>query len=323
MKKIQILIDPSHEHWVLGGMFSEVAESSPDFFLSPKTISNVRNYQFVLTFLRVVKLVTQKRTLLFSSITPLENFLKFSLFRSNKKILWFTHLFGEISVKYISVLNKVDLIFVHSTQEKEFLQKNGVICPIIPLIGAIKPELFKKPNFKGNKIAFIGSPTKRKNVDIFLEFVDKNPHLQFKVLGRNWEEHDIWSSSTNRKNLEYFEIKKQITCSDLIDCSHHLILSSKEGGPISLIESVASGLIPITTRIGIAEEFLSDCGYLNQIIDFPINFDEINGKLKNLYSTEHRNSAAKKALEYSISRFSLNLKYEIMKNLSVLEKVKS
>jgi glycosyltransferase involved in cell wall biosynthesis len=323
MKKIQILIDPSHKHWILGGMFSEVAESSPDFFLSPKIIPNMRNYKFLMTLPRIIKLIAQKRTLFFSSVTPLENFLKFSLFESNKKILWFTHQFGEISAKSIFILSKVDLIFVHSRQEKEFLQHNGVSCPIIPLIGAIKPELFTKPNFTGHKIAFIGSPTKRKNVDIFLKFVGENPQFQFKVLGKNWKKHEIWAASTNHKNLEYFEMGKQVTCGDLADCSHHLILSSKEGGPISLIESIASGLIPITTRTGIAEDFLSECGYLNQIIDSPTNFDEIELKLKTLYSDDHRNSAATKALEYSTSRFSSNLKYEIIKNLSILEKPSS
>ena len=323
MKKIQILIDPSHKNWILGGMFSEVAESSPDFFLSPKIVLKIRNFKSPIVFLRVIKLIAQKRTLFFSSITPLENFLKFAPFNSNKKILWFTHQFGEISEKSISLLNKVDLIFVHSTQEKVFLRNNGVMCPIIPLIGAIKPELFSKPNLTGHKIAFIGSPTKRKNVDIFLKFVGENPQFQFKVLGRNWKKHEIWAASANLKNLEYIEIEKQITCDDLTDCSHHLILSSKEGGPISLIESVASGLIPITTRTGIAEEFLSECGYLNQIIDSPVDFDEIKIKLKTLYSDDQRKSAAKKALEYSTSRFSLNLKYEIIKNLSILKTANS
>jgi len=315
MKKVQILIDSSHKKWVLGGLFTEVSHYDPEFFLKPQIISNVKSFRFTITFFRVLKLVCQRRLLLFSSITPLENFLKISKFNTNKKILWFTHMYGEMSEKTIFILDKADLIFVHSSQDREFLISKGISCPIIPLIGAINPKLFLNPNYDGKKVAFIGSATKRKNVDVFLQFVSENPKLQFKVIGRNWKRHDIWETLTKYKNLEYFEINRQINAEDLKDCSHHLILSSKEGGPISLIESVASGLIPVMTKTGIALDFLYECDYLNQILDFPINFSEVRRKLEKVYSIDHRSLAAKKALEYSISRFSFKLKVEIMNNL--------
>lgn len=314
MRRTQILIDPAHRNWILGGLFSEVSECDPDFFLSPKIISNIKSKFFLLSILNILKIHLQKNPILFSSLTPLENFLKLSKFRSGKKILWFTHQFGEISKKSILILLEADLIFVHSEQEKTFLQKNGVTNPILPLIGAIKPELFNRLSQNGQKIAFIGSATKRKNVEIFLQFAEKNPHLQFKVFGRNWKREDIQTIRENLNNVEYTKIVRQLNCSDLADCSHHLMISAIEGGPISLIESVAAGLIPICTRTGIVETFLSECGYSDQIIDFPIDFDMINLKLKNSYSQDQRVFASKKALAYSIDTFANNLKLHITQN---------
>jgi glycosyltransferase involved in cell wall biosynthesis len=315
LRKIQILIDPSHSNWILGGLFSEVAECNTEFFLKPKKISKIKSKFIFVTIANIFKLSLQKNPVLFSSITPLENFLKLSKFNSNLKILWFTHQFGKISNKTISALRKADIIFVHSKQEQDYLRQNNVSSPIIPLIGAIKPELFSRISENGEKIAFIGTPTKRKNPDVFLQFAMDNPNLQFKVLGRNWKKHEIWKVCKDLKNIEYFEIQKQINCIDLMDCSHYLMISSREGGPISLMEAVATGLVPVCTRTGIVEDFLAECGYSDQIIDFPIDFNMIKNKLSIQYSQNQKSFAAKKALEYSISNFAKKLESQIIEKL--------
>jgi len=315
MRKTQILIDPSHSNWILGGLFSEVAECNAEFFLRPKKISNIKSKFIFVTIVNIFKLRLRKNPILFSSVTPLENFLKLSKFSSNLKILWFTHQFGKISIKTISALRKADLIFVHSKQELDYLRQYNVSSPIIPLIGAIKPELFSRISENGEKIAFIGTSTKRKNPDIFLQFAMDNPNLKFKVLGRNWKKHEIWKVCKGLKNVEYFEIQEQVNCTDLMDCSHYLMLSSREGGPISLMESVAAGLIPVCTRTGIVEDFLAECGYSDQIIDFPIDFNVIKNKLTIPYSQNQKNFAAKKALEYSISSFAKKLESQIIEKL--------
>lgn len=315
MKKIQILIDPSHSNWILGGLFNEVAECNANFFLKPKKISNIKSKFIFTTVVNIFKLSFQKNPILFSSVTPLENFLKLSKFNSNLKILWFTHQYGVISNNTISALKTADLIFVHSKQEIDFLRQYNNSSPIIPLIGAIKPELFSRVTRSGKKIAFIGTSAKRKNPDVFLQFAIDNPNLQFKVLGRNWENQEIWRICKGLKNIEYIEIQKQINSYDLMDCSHYLMLSSKEGGPISLIESVAAGLIPICTRTGIVEDFLGECGYSDQIIDFPIDFNIIKKKIAIPYSQKQKSFAEKKALEYSISSFTKKLESQIIAKL--------
>lgn len=315
-KKIQILIDPSHKNWVLGGLFQEVASSNPDFFLKPKLISNIRSKYVIQSFITTLYLRFFKNPILFSSVTPLINYLKMVKFDSSIKILWFTHQYGDFSNELLSTLRKVNLILVHSKKEATNLIKLGLTCPIIPLVGAIEPSLFRSVSTSGSKIAFIGTITTRKNVEILFNFIKLNPHLEFKILGKNWKKHQIWQDFEKLVNVEYSEINKRVHGDDLKDCSHHLILSEVEGGPISLIESVASGLVPVSTRTGIAEEFLSECGYQAQLLDFPLDFNSIKIKLNYSYSDRHRMYAAELAKGYSTFRFAKNIKVEIDKVLN-------
>ena len=129
-------------------------------------------------------------------------------------------------------------------------------------------------------------------------------------------EHQIWQDFEKLTNVEYCELNRRIHGDDLKDCSHHLILSEVEGGPISLIESVASGLVPICTRTGIAEEFLSECGYVAQLLDSPLDFNSIKIKLNNKYSDSQKIYAARIAKRYSISRFGISIRAEIEKVLN-------
>ena len=74
-------------------------------------------------------------------------------------------------------------------------------------------------------------------------------------------------------------------------------------------------MIPVCTRTGIAEDFLAECGYSDQIIDFPISFDVIKNKLAIPYTQNQKSFAAKKALEYSISSFTKKIESQIIEKL--------
>ena len=89
------------------------------------------------------------------------------------------------------------------------------------------------------------------------------------------------------------------------------MISNVEGGPISLLEALAAGLVPICTPVGIVNEVLTSLRYENQILSFPISFNEITTKYKNFYSNEFKLSAKKSVQEYSVSRLCMIFKNEI------------
>jgi glycosyltransferase involved in cell wall biosynthesis len=273
--------------------------------------------------MKICKAIIQGGPILFSSLTPLENFFKFSRLKQNEIILIYTHQDGEFSKLQKEILFKVDLIFVFSANDKTRLENMGLNGRIVKIIGAINPLLFSRPVHTGSIIVYVGTPVERKNPELFLEFAKSHPNLLFRILGKGWKKNDLWDDLMKISNIEYKEIDGPIRTEDLDYCSHYLMLSKLEGGPMTLIETVAAGLIPVSTKTGISSEFLSEVGYTKQLISSPKNFKEIENKLQNRYNDSEITYAIQIAKSYSLERLSRILKLEInslLKNFKVNKK---
>jgi len=313
MAKINVVIDYSHINWVLGGLFREVIQADPKSYSRMIVISPIRSRYVFMSLIRVYFLIPKKNIILFSSLTPFENFLKLKPFSKSKKIVWFTHSEEKPTNRVISKLNQASIILCQSNREKNNLKNLGVNVPIIPFMGAIDPSRFKLAPLKGSKIVIVGTAANRKNPHIILALAEKYPELNFKIIGKNWSnDTSLFRALFNFKNIEYIEIKGPVRSSDFDYCSHYLMVSTIEGGPISLIEAVASGLIPICTNTGIVEEFLELIGYENQIIQSPVSLDEIIVKYKNKYTKSQIESATRIAKSFTITRLSKIFKYQAL-----------
>jgi glycosyltransferase involved in cell wall biosynthesis len=95
--------------------------------------------------------------------------------------------------------------------------------------------------------------------------VKKNPDLTFKLLGKNWMESEFSELINDFKNLEYVEINGALNSSDFDGCSTLLVTSEIEGGPMPIIEALASGIYPIGTDTG----FLGD---IQEFLGLPKSF---------------------------------------------------
>jgi glycosyltransferase involved in cell wall biosynthesis len=305
MPQINVVMDRSHASWVLGGLAREVVEAKPENYARNIIISKVRSKYLLISFFRIYFNIPRNNILVFMSITPFENFLKLRPFCKNKKIVWFTHSEIEPSDKLISTLNKADTVLCQSKKGKNELIELGVRVPIIPFMGAIDPSRFDARPLKGSKIAVIGTAANRKNPDKIILLAKKYPQISFQIIGKNWSQQtNIFNSLKLMKNVKYIEMHEHIKSSDLNNCSHYLMISSIEGGPISLIEAVASGLIPICTNTGIVEEFLDLVNYKDQIISSPTNFSDIITKYNYKYHQSQIDYSIKIAKQFSILRLS-------------------
>lgn len=319
MAKVKIFIDPAHASWILGGLVREVSTLESNFFESPTYISNFKSRFFFRSFMRICRAIIQGGPILFSSLTPLENFFKFFRLKQNEIILIYTHQDGAFSKLQKKILFKVDLIFVFSAHDKTRLENMGLSGRIVKIMGAIDPLLFSRPVLTGRRVVYVGTPVKRKNPELFLEFAKSHPNLFFRILGKGWKTNDLWNDLEKIPNIEYKEIDGPIRSEDLDYCSHFLMLSDLEGGPMTLIETVAAGLIPVSTKTGISSEFLAEVGYTKQLINSPKNFKEIESKLQNRYNDSDITYAIKIAKNYSIVRLTRILKLEINSLLNNFE----
>jgi glycosyltransferase involved in cell wall biosynthesis len=303
MPKVVLVMDPSHASWVIGGIFNDVSQFNTRLFSSTILITNVRNKLSLTSLLGLYTKISSTDILFFSSYTVLQNFKKYKPFAKNKKIIWFTHLSTKPSQKFIEMLNETNQIFCHSEYDKNELSVLGVNTPICSIVGVVDPSRFFSKPIRGNKVVWIGTSVSRKNPESFLEFAQQNPKINFKILGKNWKEDTrLFNILSKLSNIEYSEIDGPLKSEDFDNCSHYLMTSSIEGGPISLIEAVSAGMIPVCTKTGIAEEFLARLDYRNQLIKFPLDFEEIKAKLSSIYSYSHIEEASIVAKSFSVKR---------------------
>jgi glycosyltransferase involved in cell wall biosynthesis len=282
MAKILQVLDPSHQDWVLGGMFKDLRfgqesfEDRPIFISPPNTFLNI--FRWIIQSLKV----SRSDYVLFSSLTALENFGRSRIKRKGQTLgVWFTHQEFAFSNFERKLLQRCRYIFVHSESTRNWLQTEFPKSHVIRFVGAIDLRRFNRPAKPGADVVWVGTPAGRKNPELLLELASAAPHLKFRVLGKNWGDSNYMNKLAKLSNVEYREISGPLSSSDFDGCLIYLMLSRIEGGPMPLLESLAAGLIPVCTRTGFVEDLLSAINLDHNIVD-GFNTEEIIQLMENL-----------------------------------------
>jgi glycosyltransferase involved in cell wall biosynthesis len=237
-------------------MFRELAAASPIHFEEnlielPAPNRLCTSKEWVATCRRI----TQIDNLLFSSLTPLENYIKYpyKLRKSQNIGLWFTHKEGDFGGREKRALMNANHIFLHSDRQIEKI-KGFTNATYTSVIGAIDQKRFIAPAKTKSEIAWIGTPSARKRPEMLFEIARKLPDFDFRIIGPGWKESGLWEEVKSIQNINVVEINGALSSRDLDGCSMYLMTSKIEGGPMPLLEAVASGLIPIVTDVGFVRE---------------------------------------------------------------------
>jgi glycosyltransferase involved in cell wall biosynthesis len=298
---IKQVLDPSHADWVLGGIFRDLRAQSDIFETKPAYLSSFPGIKKIFPWVGSFLALFKERKLLFSSITPLENYFKFSrfLFRKQQIGLWFTHQEGSFTSIQEKALRSCDVIFVHSNREKERL--SGIVsCRIVVVIGAIEPIRFAKNPRKGKCVLWIGTPNERKNPGELIRFTLGNPELDFRILGKGWKGTAAFDSIKGLPNVEYVEILGPLNSSDLDGCDIYLCTSLIEGGPMPLLEATAGNLKVISRDVGFVRDVFLRVGISEQFI--YSRYEEIRPLIEKHRADGAFPQYAEKVKEYSFLR---------------------
>ena len=299
--RIKHVLDPSHANWVLGGIFRDLRTQSEAFEAKPAYLSSFPGVTWIFPWLRVSFTLLTRKNLLFSSITPLENYFKLVRFlpREQHIGLWFTHQEGSFTNIQEKALRSCNVIFVHSNRDKERL--SGIVtCRIVVVIGAIEPTRFAKNPTKGNRVLWVGTPNERKNPGELIRFASDNPELEFRILGKGWKGTPVYASIVSLPNIEYIEILSPLYSFDLDGCDIYLCTSFIEGGPMPLLESTAGNLKVITRDVGFVRDVFSEFGISEQFI--YSSYEELRPLIEQHRSNPGFPQYSTKAKEYSYSR---------------------
>lgn len=253
--KITQVLDPSHKAWVQGGIFQDLRKASNVFCKKPIYLGSPFKTQHLLTWIKANFNILLSKNLLFSSLTPLENYYRIFRFfpKFHKRVLWFTHNEEPFNKTQFLAIDNCDCLLVHSKRAKQTLSEIFEV-KINIILAAVQFENFKNLSSRGQRIVWIGTYSRRKRPEIFLNLVRSNPHLEFRILGKNWGGSFVDGLLLELGNLEYFELDGVLKSEHFKGCDIYLCTSEIEGAPMPLLESIAAGLNPISTDVGFVRD---------------------------------------------------------------------
>lgn len=272
--KITFVVLEAQKKWILGAIAREILKNT---FIKSQTVNELRNlpdtkYFFFMHYANMVHAYRMNPHLLHRQV-----------------FVYYTHPnddfdFSENELIYL--LNKTTQIFCMCEQFKKMLIAKGVSEKKISVyIGGADPNIFKPHKRSQGKVGFCTAFYERKSPERIMQIVELMPHLNFILIGRNWENYSKFKYLSNLKNFEYVEANYD-DYPDLYGSMDVFVSVSKlEGGPIPLIESMMCNIVPVASRTGFAPDIIrnDENGFLFDIdsevedicklIDKAINFN--------------------------------------------------
>jgi len=155
-------------------------------------------------------------------------------------------------------LNIVEKYLVQNRQVASYLVNLGVLPDkIVVNPGGIDRKVFyplSDLNSAGEYILVSGSFKYRKNPDLIAKVIQNCPDIKFKIHGENF---DVFPPGLG-SNVEFIKFNFDNQAKLMREARLHLVLSSVEGGPMSVLEALSSGTPCVTTNVGFCEEIISE-----------------------------------------------------------------
>jgi glycosyltransferase involved in cell wall biosynthesis len=265
-----VFLNTNHKGWILEAMAIE----------SAKAIGLEPNLNYLPVSRREVNSFRLARNLYFPHFTNFNLFMHQDIFISISQrgltpghfnSVFVTHLTGK-KEDYV-ILSAADLVLVQNKSVKETLIEVGVQSDKIRVVyGAVNHTQYfplTDPDTTSKPFVLITSNCKpRKNPQRIFEVIRAFPELDFVIHGKGW---NSFLDETHRKfdNLQVIDFCLEDNPSLMRKASTFLTLSTNEGGPIPLLEALASGTPCVATSTGFAPELL----FGNRGYSLPIDFD--------------------------------------------------
>lgn len=128
---------------------------------------------------------------------------------------------------------------------------------VTSIVGAADPKMFYPHQRGSGKVGFCTAYYERKSPQRIMELVKAMPDVNFVLMGRSWNQFAQFDEMLRLPNFEYREGKYEEYPAFYNDLDVFVSLSDLEGGPIPLIESMMSNVVPVATRTGFAPDVIN------------------------------------------------------------------
>lgn len=266
MNKTLVVYDVKYSDWILAGIardiYNYIDESKKILAFSG---THYRSFLKLFTFfLFASKIIFVNQSTLRRTRIPA------FVLKTKNVLVFYSHTNYSMDKFTLNQLKSSNKIIVMNSGEQSKLEGMGINASKIVLkpVG-IDFEKFKPFNKNElNTIVMVSQLHSRKNPELILRVVRQLPSYKFILIGKNWNGSDYLHNLKQLKNFEYIEFDSKTYVSNLNRGTIFLSLSSLEGGPIPILESMACGLVPVATNTGWAPDLIQDG--INGIL-LPIN----------------------------------------------------
>ena len=266
LKKSNVFLMSNFRGWILDALAVEAA----------RAVNVDVNFQYIPVSRREIRSISSLKAkfrpdvtgnnMFFHHRTFIEVDNRFVLGESRNRV-WLTH-FDELRDVNELVLreSRISKAFVQSASLKESLVAEGFPESKLQVTpGAVERSVFHPSSeFAEEKKYFLfsGDCKPRKNPDFVQWIVSSFPEHKFVIHGRGWKLFNDGVLNTY-KNVEIIDFSFTKQAILLRGASALISVAQKEGGPISILEALASGTPVLATDTGFASDLLSkDSGYL-------------------------------------------------------------
>jgi glycosyltransferase involved in cell wall biosynthesis len=258
----------ANRNWILGNWIKEVKLRHPSNFKLwwvPSIYAGKRKLE---KYIRAP--IPKSKAYFFSYPTIFRFYLekKPKKFINNSLVLY-PHNEPEMGSVFeqVDLLNKAHKVYFYCKQDAENLVLNGLKKEKIVIANCAVDNdcVFDNKEIREQRTIILASKFgPRKGAELLPDIVKKLPDWNFIVMGRGWDNFLKQENLLNVPNFTYVQFNKKNRSKYFSKAKIFLSLSNLEGGPVPLIESMALGVIPISTSTGFAPEFIKDGinGYL-------------------------------------------------------------
>ena len=258
----------ANRNWILGNWIKEVKLRHPhDFKLwwIPSIYAGKRKLEKYIRFP-----IPKAKAYFFSYPTIFRFYLEKNPKKFvNNSLVLYPHNESEMGSvsEQVDLLNKAHKVYFYCKKDAENLAISGLKKEKITIANCAVDNdcvLDKKELREQNTIILASKFGPRKGAELLPGIINKLPDWNFIVMGRGWGNFLKQEKLLNAPNLTYIQFNKKNRSKYFSKAKIFLSLSNLEGGPVPLIESMALGVIPISTSTGFAPEFIKDGtnGYL-------------------------------------------------------------
>lgn len=278
----EVRLSSNHLGWVLEAFARESASAinlKVKFLIIP---ARRREYLYFKTWRRLLRRNVGVSQRLFIHHTTLLKF-RGNLEKCPSRVV-LTHFDSEsiLTPTLIYKLAKLELVIVQNTRMKNILLDRGLSeSKVRVVLGAVDRTQYFPNAFMPLRtyILIVGECKPRKSPELLSQVILANPKMNFVIHGNGWEQY-FSDQIKSFDNLEIVPFSLGRNPHLLREATLLLSLSRLEGGPIPILEALASGTPVLATDTGFSRDVLNESN--GRVVPIDASVELISHELSSL-----------------------------------------